>query len=161
MDFKVLIADSAIADFKEIVEFVAEDNPEAAIGPGEKLFAHALSLATLPDRFPFHDRRRGIRKNAGIAFSHLLQMRRRDVCGEHSAFLAWSTTPTGISPIGKNDPRMRLRWVPKLSTTCHAVAGRRRINVLFSQFILHNSYFVTRFLFYPLLANGAEETRAT
>ena len=26
MDFKVLIADSAIADLKEIVEFVAEDN---------------------------------------------------------------------------------------------------------------------------------------
>lgn len=31
MDFKVLIADSAIADLKEIVEFVAGDNPEAAI----------------------------------------------------------------------------------------------------------------------------------
>ena len=28
MDFKVLIADSAIADLKQIVEFVAEDNPE-------------------------------------------------------------------------------------------------------------------------------------
>jgi len=27
MDFKVLIADSAIADLKEVVEFVAEDNP--------------------------------------------------------------------------------------------------------------------------------------
>jgi plasmid stabilization system protein ParE len=31
MDCKVLIADSAIADLKEIVEFVAKDNPEAAI----------------------------------------------------------------------------------------------------------------------------------
>jgi len=30
MDFKGLIADSAIADLKEIVEFVAEDNPQAA-----------------------------------------------------------------------------------------------------------------------------------
>ena len=28
MDFKVLIADTAIADLKQIVEFVAEDNPE-------------------------------------------------------------------------------------------------------------------------------------
>ena len=40
MDFKVLIADSAIADLKEIVEFVAEDNPEAAIRLGEKLLGH-------------------------------------------------------------------------------------------------------------------------
>ena len=39
MDFKVLIADSAIADLKEIVEFVAEDNPEAATRLGEKLLA--------------------------------------------------------------------------------------------------------------------------
>ena len=62
MDFKVLIADSAIADLKEIVEFVAEDNPEAAIRLGEKLLGHALSLATLPERFPLHDRRRRIRK---------------------------------------------------------------------------------------------------
>ena len=42
MDFKVLIADSAIADLKQIVEFVAEDNPEAAIRLGEKLLGHAL-----------------------------------------------------------------------------------------------------------------------
>ena len=62
MDFKVLIADSAIADLKEIVEFVAADNPTAAMRLGEKLLAHALSLGSLPDRFPFHDRRRGIRK---------------------------------------------------------------------------------------------------
>jgi len=58
MDFKVLIADSAIADLKQIVEFVAEDNPEAAIRLGEKLLGHALGLATFPERFPFHDRRR-------------------------------------------------------------------------------------------------------
>src|SRR5881628_3328558 len=62
MDFKVLITDSAIADLKEIVEFVAEDNPEAATRLGKKLLARALTLATLPERFPFHDRQRGIRK---------------------------------------------------------------------------------------------------
>ena len=62
MDFKVLIADSAIADLKEIVEFVAADNPEAAIRLGEKLLGHALSLGSLPERFPFYDRRREIRK---------------------------------------------------------------------------------------------------
>ena len=62
MDFKVLIADSAIADLKEIVEFVAEDNPDAAIRLGEKLLAHALSLARMPQRFPFHEERHAIRK---------------------------------------------------------------------------------------------------
>ena len=35
MDFKVLIADSAIADLQEIVEFVAEGNPQAAIRLGK------------------------------------------------------------------------------------------------------------------------------
>jgi plasmid stabilization system protein ParE len=75
MDFKVLIADSAIADLKQIVEFVAEDNPEAAIRLGEKLLGHALSLATFPERFPFHDRRRGNPQDAGLAFSYLLPMR--------------------------------------------------------------------------------------
>src|SRR5947208_10486623 len=62
MDFKVLIADSAIADLKEIVEFVAEDNPDAAIRLGEKLIAHAMTLAKMPQRFGFHDQHRGIRK---------------------------------------------------------------------------------------------------
>ena len=62
MGFKVLIADSALADLKEIVEFVAEDNREAAIRVGEKLVAQALSLATMPQRFPFHEKERGIRK---------------------------------------------------------------------------------------------------
>ena len=62
MDFKVLIADGALADLKEIVEFIAEDNPEAATRLGEKLVAHALSLSKMPERFPFHDKRRGIRK---------------------------------------------------------------------------------------------------
>ncbi len=62
MDFKVLIADSAVADLQEIVEFVAEDNSEAAIRLGERLLAHAFSLGTLPQRFPLHDKRRGIRK---------------------------------------------------------------------------------------------------
>ena len=62
MDFKVLIAESAIADLKEIVEFVAQDDSDAAIRLGNKLVAHALSLRTMPKRFPFHDQQRGIRK---------------------------------------------------------------------------------------------------
>jgi plasmid stabilization system protein ParE len=62
MDFKVLITESAIADLKEIVEFVAQDNPSAASALGEKLLGRALALAKLPDRFPFYDQKRGIRK---------------------------------------------------------------------------------------------------
>jgi plasmid stabilization system protein ParE len=62
MGFKVLIADSAVADLKEIVEFVASDDPAAAVRLGEKLLARALSLGAMSQRFPFHDKRRGIRK---------------------------------------------------------------------------------------------------
>jgi plasmid stabilization system protein ParE len=62
MGFKVLIAESAIADLKEIVEFVTQDDSNAAIRLGNKLVAHALSLRTMPQRFPFHDQQRGIRK---------------------------------------------------------------------------------------------------
>ena len=62
MDFKVLITESAIADLKEIVEFVAQDDSDAAIRLGEKLVERALNLAKMPQRFPFHDENRGIRK---------------------------------------------------------------------------------------------------
>ena len=62
MGFKVLIADSALTDLKEIVEFVAHDDPTAAIRLGEKLIERALSLQTLPARFSFHDQVREIRK---------------------------------------------------------------------------------------------------
>ena len=62
MDFKVLIAESAIADLKEIVEFVAHDDTAAAIRLGNKLVAHALSLRIMPQRYPFHDQQLGIRK---------------------------------------------------------------------------------------------------
>jgi plasmid stabilization system protein ParE len=62
MDFKVLIAESAISDLAQIVEFVAQDDADAATRLGNKLIAHALSLQTMPQRFPFHDQRRGIRK---------------------------------------------------------------------------------------------------
>ncbi len=58
MDFKVLIAESAIADLEEIVEFVAQDDSIAAQRLGEKLLSAAMSLAAMPHRFPFHDKRR-------------------------------------------------------------------------------------------------------
>ena len=62
MDFKVLITENALEDLKEIVEFVAADDPLAAARLGEKLLEHALSLRFMPTRCPLHDRHRGIRK---------------------------------------------------------------------------------------------------
>jgi plasmid stabilization system protein ParE len=55
MDFKVLITESALADLKEFVEFVAQDDSGAAIRLGEKLVDPALSLVSMPQRFPLHD----------------------------------------------------------------------------------------------------------
>lgn len=62
MDYKVLITDSAIADLREIVEFVAQHDAQAAQRLGDKLIARALSLDVLPERHAFHDERRRIRK---------------------------------------------------------------------------------------------------
>jgi toxin ParE1/3/4 len=62
MGFKVVIADNALGDLQQIVEFVAQDDPVAAIRLGEKIIAATLSLSEMPARCPFHDRQRGIRK---------------------------------------------------------------------------------------------------
>ena len=62
MDFKVLIADSAVEDLREIVEFVAEDDPQAAERLANKLIDCALDLHALPYRCPVFDERRVIRK---------------------------------------------------------------------------------------------------
>jgi toxin ParE1/3/4 len=62
MAFKVLITDSAQNDLREILEFVAQDDPRAAERLGKKLIVRAMSLANLPERYAFYDARRGIRK---------------------------------------------------------------------------------------------------
>ena len=62
MDCQVLITDSALDDLREIVEFIARDDPRVAARLGEKLVERALTLATLPERHAYHDARRGIRK---------------------------------------------------------------------------------------------------
>ena len=64
MDFKVVIADSAIDDLRAIVEFVAEDDPAAAARLADKLINHALNLAVFPARHPVFDRERKIHKMA-------------------------------------------------------------------------------------------------
>ncbi len=62
MAWQVLITDSALADLREIVEFIAQDDPQAAERTGNRLAARALDLATLPERYTLHDETRGIRK---------------------------------------------------------------------------------------------------
>jgi len=62
MGFKVLITDSALNDLREIVDFIAEDDPGAAARLGEKLIVRAMDLANLSERHGLHDARRGIRK---------------------------------------------------------------------------------------------------
>ena len=62
MGFKVLITDNALNDLREIVGFVAQDDPRAAERLGGKLIDRALSLTNLPERHSLHDPQRGIRK---------------------------------------------------------------------------------------------------
>jgi plasmid stabilization system protein ParE len=68
MEFKVLITETAIADLKDMVEFVAHDDQNAAARVGEKLVQNAMGLATMPERFPLHDSGRGIRKMSSSPF---------------------------------------------------------------------------------------------
>ena len=62
MGFKVVIADSAIDDLREIVAYIARDDPQVAVRVGNKLIDYALTLAAFPERCPFFDEARGIRK---------------------------------------------------------------------------------------------------
>jgi hypothetical protein len=75
MDFKVLIADSAIADLKEIVEFVAADNPEAASRLGRKTSRPRVKSRLITAPFSFSRQTARNPQNAGLALSYLLQMR--------------------------------------------------------------------------------------
>ena len=50
MAWQVLITESALADLREIVEFIAQDDPQAAERMGHRLVARALALAAMPER---------------------------------------------------------------------------------------------------------------
>lgn len=50
MDFKVILSPRAIRDLREIVRYIAWDNPRAAEKFGSLLIARARSLGTLPER---------------------------------------------------------------------------------------------------------------
>jgi plasmid stabilization system protein ParE len=52
MDYKVIYSPNAIRDLAEIVRFVAQDDPQAALRLGKQLADDADSLSRLPYRFP-------------------------------------------------------------------------------------------------------------
>ena len=62
MDYKVIYSPNAISDLAEIVRFVAQDDPQAALRLGKQLADDADSLARLPYRFPKFRRRVNVRK---------------------------------------------------------------------------------------------------
>ena len=62
MGCKVVIADSAIDDLRGIVAFIAQDDPTIAARVGNRLIDFALALGDFPERCPFFDEARGIRK---------------------------------------------------------------------------------------------------
>jgi toxin ParE1/3/4 len=62
MDYKVIYSPNAISDLAEIVRFVAEDDPQAALRLGKQLADDADSLGRLPHRFPTFRRRANVRK---------------------------------------------------------------------------------------------------
>ena len=62
MDYKVIYSPNAISDLAEIVRFVAQDDPQAALRLGKQLADDADSLGRLPYRFPTFRRRANVRK---------------------------------------------------------------------------------------------------
>lgn len=64
MAWQVLITDSALADLREIVEFIGQDDPQAAERMGGRLISRVLALTSMPERHTLHDAARSIRKFA-------------------------------------------------------------------------------------------------
>jgi toxin ParE1/3/4 len=62
MDYKVIYSPNAISDLAEIVRFVGQDDPQAALRLGKQLADEADSLGRLPYRCPTFRRRANVRK---------------------------------------------------------------------------------------------------
>ena len=56
MDFKIVWSDTAIADLREICDFIARDNPDAALRIGNGIIAHVRILAVFPYIGPTYPR---------------------------------------------------------------------------------------------------------
>jgi toxin ParE1/3/4 len=57
MDFKIIWTDSAVADLKEIVDYISRDNPAAAEKIGRGILGHVKILEMLPFIGPAYPRR--------------------------------------------------------------------------------------------------------
>lgn len=57
MDFKVIWTDSAIADLKEICDYISHDNPSASEKVGRGILDHVRILETFPLIGPVYPRR--------------------------------------------------------------------------------------------------------
>jgi addiction module toxin, RelE/StbE family len=57
MDFKIIWTDSAIADLKEICDYISRDNPSVAEKVGRGILDHVKILETFPFIGPAYPRR--------------------------------------------------------------------------------------------------------
>jgi toxin ParE1/3/4 len=48
MDYKIIFSDPSIEDLENIVRFIAQDNPQAAVRFGAKLIQSVRNLSTFP-----------------------------------------------------------------------------------------------------------------
>lgn len=62
MDFRVDITDPAIADLREIVAYIAQDDAKAAQAVGDNLLDAALSLGPMPYKGSLYEKLAGVRK---------------------------------------------------------------------------------------------------
>ena len=62
MDYEVILTEPARDDLREIVAFIAEDNPQAAVTFRDRLIAEAETLVRFPHRGRLMRRRGNVRK---------------------------------------------------------------------------------------------------
>ena len=62
MDYEVILTEPARDDLREIVAFIAQDNPQAAVTFRDRLIAEAETLVRLPHRGRLMRRRGNVRK---------------------------------------------------------------------------------------------------
>jgi toxin ParE1/3/4 len=62
VDYEVILTEPARDDLREIVAFIAQDNPQAAVTFRDRLIAEAETLVRLPHRGRLMRRRGNVRK---------------------------------------------------------------------------------------------------
>ncbi len=64
MDFRVTFSEKSLRDLREILAYIAEDNPQAAEDFGRQLVNLATNLRRFPIRYPRDKRRANLRKTS-------------------------------------------------------------------------------------------------